>query len=366
MSIIKCAVIGVGHLGRIHARLIRELDGVELVGVADPDREAREQVAQQYHVSHFADYQELIDSIDAAIIATPTRSHFEIAKVLLAHGVHVFLEKPMTHTSAQARHLVSLADSTNRVLQIGHVERFNPAFEHVRQTIRNPKYIEGSRTSNYTFRSTDIGVVHDLMIHDIDLVLSLNRSPITDVRALGISVFGGEEDIAHARLEFANGCVANLSASRTSFVANRSMHIFSQQGFFGLDFASGAVKTVLPSDEVRQGQHGFERMSLAEKQQAREEIFSRYLPLQEFVTEKQNAILQEQYDFVKCIQTGATPRVSAQDGCDAVELCDLILQQIVTHRWDGEATSRTNHSLTMPATDLSVVHPEIDQDRKAA
>lgn len=366
MSQIQCAVIGVGHLGRIHARLIRELEGVELVGVADPDRQAREQVAQQYQVADCDDYRELIDSIDAAIIATPTRSHFEIAKVLLTHGVHVFVEKPMTHTSAQARHLVSLADSSNCLLQIGHVERFNPAFEHVRQTIHDPKYIEGSRTSTYTFRSTDVGVVHDLMIHDIDLVLSLNRSPVTEVRALGISVFGGEEDIAHARLEFANGCVANLSASRTSFVANRSMHVFSRQGFFGLDFATGTVKTVLPSDEVRYGTHGFERMSLAETQQAREEIFSRYLPMQEFIAEKQNAILEEQRDFVKCIQTGAAPRVSAQDGCDAVEICDLILQRIVTHRWDGETTSRVEDSLMMPANEFPVVDPETDDFRKAA
>lgn len=339
MKTFQVAVIGAGHLGRIHSRLAREIDNVELFAIADPSWEAGKQIAQEYQVSYFADYRELINDIDAAIVATPTRTHFEITKTLLDAGIHVLVEKPMTDSSADAQELVEIAEARGLVLQVGHVERFNPVFDQIRTKIKDPKYIQSSRTSTYTFRSTDVGVVHDLMIHDVDLILSMNRSEVVDIRAIGFAVFGGHEDMAQARIEFANGCVANIEASRASHIARREMQIFSEQGWYGLDFATATLSKIEPSQEVRSGTHGFASMNLEQQAEARDAMFTKYLQLTESGVEKQNAILEEQLDFVNSIRTSGTPRVTAADGCEAVTICDQILSQIAAHNWTPEKNS---------------------------
>ena len=211
MNPVKVAVIGCGHLGRIHTKLLCEAPGFEVVGVADPNSAARDQVEQQFDLLTYADYRSLMDRIDAAVVASPTFAHFDAAAELLLNGIHTFVEKPLTSCSAQAQRLLQIADQQKCVLQVGHVERFNPAYQAALEQVGHPRYFESERTSGYTFRSTDIGVVFDLMIHDIDLVLAAVDSPLANVRASGISIFGRHEDIAEARLEFANGAIANLN-----------------------------------------------------------------------------------------------------------------------------------------------------------
>ena len=224
---LRLAVIGTGHLGRIHARLAAEQSSVELIAVADPLENARMTVAESTGSRPVADYRELIGDLDAAIVATPTSTHLQVASELMQAGVHVLVEKPLAPSLGESEQLVQLARKKNLVLQVGHVERFNPALTSVQDKIGDPKFIDAVRTSGYTFRSTDVGVVMDLMIHDIDVILSLVKSPVEKVDALGISVLGDHEDMANARLSFASGCVATLSASRVSYHPQRTMQVYT-------------------------------------------------------------------------------------------------------------------------------------------
>ena len=196
---IRVAVIGAGHLGRIHARLIGQVEGAALAGIAEPSPAAQRMLLENYSCEIVSDYRKLVDQVDAAIIATPTHSHFEIAEDLLQKKIHLLVEKPLTACPYQAKRLVDLAEENGCVLSIGHCEQFNPAIRYAMDLIGQPRFIQSTRASGYTFRSTDIGVVHDLMIHDIDLVNSAFGSEVVDCRACGMTVFGGFEDIAQAR-----------------------------------------------------------------------------------------------------------------------------------------------------------------------
>ncbi len=205
MTPLRVAVIGAGHLGRIHARIAAGLDDIELVAVADPVAACRDAAAAESKTESVADYRELIGEIDAAIVATPTNTHHTVGIELLSSGIPLLIEKPLANHTAAADDLVNLARKQGLVLQVGHVERFNPALAWAASEVHDPKYIEATRTSGYSFRSTDIGVVLDVMIHDLDIVLALAGSTVTNVEALGISVLGGHEDMATARLTFASG-----------------------------------------------------------------------------------------------------------------------------------------------------------------
>jgi predicted dehydrogenase len=229
MTPLRLAVIGAGHLGRIHARIAAGIDEIKLVAVADPVAQCRDAAAAEGKTRAVADYRELIGEIDAAILATPTNTHHTIGVELLSSGIPLFIEKPLTTNAAAADELVNLARKQGLVLQVGHVERFNPALTWVASEVHDPKYIEATRTSGYSFRSTDIGVVLDMMIHDLDIVLAFANSAVKHVQALGISVLGGHEDMATARLTFASGCIAQLTASRVSFQQQRTMNIFTSR-----------------------------------------------------------------------------------------------------------------------------------------
>ena len=229
MNKLKLAVVGAGRLGGFHAQKLSARDDVELLAVVDPIQSSRDRIAAQCRCEALADYSDLLDRLDGAVIAAPTSLHHRIAGDFLKAGVPLLVEKPLCTTLSDADELVSAAKTQNLVLQVGHVERFNPAFHAVASRTQNPKYIEAVRASGFTFRSTDVGVVLDLMIHDIDLVLSLVRSPLRKVDALGTTVVGGHEDVANARLEFECGCVATLSASRVSYEAVRRMHVWSAE-----------------------------------------------------------------------------------------------------------------------------------------
>ena len=335
MSRLRLAVVGVGHLGRIHARLAAKLPEIELVAVVDARREARDAVAAETGARAVAEYRELFGEVDAAIVATPTCSHSAVASDLIRGGVHVLVEKPITATLQEAEELVQLARRRQAVLQVGHVERFNPALVSVADRLAEPKYIEGRRQSGYTFRSTDVGVVMDLMIHDIDVVLSLVKSPVARVDALGVSVLGDHEDMVSARLQFANGAVANLVASRTSFAPARTMQVFTASRFASIDFAARRATVVEPRRDVLDRDFCVADLSEEERARLRERLFEELLVRQEVPAVETNAIEEEQRDFAAAIRTGGSPRVTGADGRDAVAVAESVLQRVRMHAGDG-------------------------------
>jgi predicted dehydrogenase len=341
MSRLRVAVIGVGHLGKIHAKLLAQVEGAELAGVVDPVREAREQVAAELNTTAHADHTELLGRIDAAIVATPTRYHHAVALDLLKHGVHVFVEKPMTLNIGDADELIAAASAAGLVLQVGHVERFNPALLAAAPHVAEPKYIDATRAGAFTCRSTDIGVVLDLMIHDIDVVLSLVEGDVVSVQALGAAVFGPNEDWAQARLTFASGCVANLSASRVAWQPARSMQIVCQDAVAALDFATRKARLMQLGEPVRSGELDVNALSPAEKTHLKDNLFTDYLPLTDLPTSDSNALLQEQREFAAAIRGQAAVRVTGRDGRRALDVAERILAEIAVHNWGGEAGGTT-------------------------
>lgn len=234
-AIIRTAVIGAGYLGRFHAQKYRAAPNCRLIGVADPSAAAREAVAAELGVGAFADHRELIGQVDAVSVVTPTPLHYAIASEFLDAGVHVLVEKPMTATPAEGERLIEAARRAGRVLQVGHLERFNAAVQALQPMLTVPRFIESARLAPFKQRGTDVDVVLDLMIHDIDLILSIVRSPVVSVDAIGSSVFSRETDIANARLRFANGCVANATASRVSLKTERRLRLFQDDAYVSVD-----------------------------------------------------------------------------------------------------------------------------------
>lgn len=251
---LRAAVIGVGYLGRFHAQKYAALPDVELVGVADPNPATAERVAAELGVTAFASHRELFGKVDLVSIASTTESHHAIARDCLAAGLHVLVEKPVTVTVAEADELIALADTGQRILQVGHLERYNPAWLAVRDKIGAPLFFEAHRMAPFKPRGIDVSVVLDLMIHDLDLILPLANSPIKEIRASGVSVLTDGVDIANARLEFANGCVANITASRTSTASLRRMRIFQHNEYLSVDFGERKVSVTRKSDALIEGE----------------------------------------------------------------------------------------------------------------
>jgi len=324
---LRFGVVGAGHLGTIHTRLLRSIDDVELVGVSDPSPQARRRIADEFQVQTWEDHRPLLGRVDAAIVAAPTRDHYWIGMELAEAGVHLLVEKPITASVSEADALIRAARSRNLVLQVGHVERFNPAFTAASH-VRKPRYIEAVRASGYTGRSVDVGVVLDLMIHDIDLVLTLAASELVEVDAIGAAVLGPQEDMAHAHLRFANGCRASLNASRTSYQPQRKMQIYGEQGYAGIDFAAGTAKIIRPSERVQRRQIDVQQLSPDQRRQLQERLFTDLLLTEDLTLEKRNAILDEQHDFVISIRTGQPPQVTGQHGRDALAVAERIVEQI--------------------------------------
>lgn len=336
----RIAVVGAGRLGGFHAKLSAGIESLDLVAVADPSEQNRNAIAEQTGAEAVADYRSLIGKIDAAVVATPTVLHFDIVKELLDAGVHVLCEKPLTPTVGEASELVAAADAAGVVLQVGHVERFNPALAVAASRLRDPRLLRCTRTSGYTFRSTDVGAVLDLMIHDIDLVLSLVRSPVVAVQAMGLSVLGDHEDMVTAQLNFENGCVAQLNASRVSFQLERTMQAYTSRGYVGVDFNTRQTTVVEPREDVLR--RGFHVDALSADQQAhlRDNLFEELLVKSTEEVPPVNALEEELKDFAQAIITGGAPRVTGADGRDAVGVAEQILLKVEEHRWDGTAEGR--------------------------
>jgi predicted dehydrogenase len=353
---VRVAVVGVGHLGRIHARILAGMPGVTLTGVVDPLEANRQEVAAAHQTSAFTDHRELVGKIDAAVIATPTCSHCQVARDLLAAEIHLLVEKPLAPCTTQASELVERARRGGQVLQVGHVERFNPAFAAARPYVREPKYIEAVRRGGFSFRSTDIGVVLDLMIHDIDLVLSLVESPLRRVDALGIALFGRHEDIVNARLSFENGCVATLSASRASHSAARTMHVWSKQGFTAIDLAARTVSLVRPSAALVRGELDVERLTADENADLKSSLLAEHLPCESLAVESSDPLTSELVDFIASVRGGRAPRVTGQAGLDAIAIAERILLQVQTHAWEGTPTGPVGPRITSTPQTLRGPH----------
>lgn len=338
MTRLRMAVIGVGHLGKEHARILAGLPEVELVGVADVNLEQAQAVAKRLGTQAFGDYWPLLNLVDAATIVVPTSRHEPVAADFLRRGLPVLVEKPLAPSLREAEKILQLAETNGTFLQVGHIERFNPAFEEIQRRRLQPRFIRAERLGPFTGRSYDIGVVLDLMVHDLDLLLTLVDAPVASVEALGASVFGAHEDIANARLHFANGCVAEVTASRAHPTAYRQMHLWGAEGYAGLDFAQRRVTLVQPSAELRA--HGLDpgKLDAASRAQLKDELFGRHLETLTIDGKAQDQLTCELKEFVSCIKTGDSPRVNGTAGRDAVALAERILTSLRNHTWTGHVS----------------------------
>jgi predicted dehydrogenase len=333
--------------------LAQQVDGVEVVGVVDPLPEARRLAEADCKAPVLADYHDLLGKIDAAVVATPTRFHHAVSVALLEHGIHLLVEKPLATTVAEADEMLAAARRSSAIVQVGHIERFNPAWNQpeVLPLVRDPKYIEAARCSGYTFRSTDIGVVLDLMIHDLDLALHFANSPVRNVQALGISVLGDNEDVAQARLEFENGCVANLSASRVSYKPLRQMQVWSERGCVTLDMATRTAAAIRPVSELSQREFDLDDVGPEARAHLKDHLFEDLLPLERHEAEEKNALLEELNDFAASIREHREPRVTGQQGRNVLAVAERILQAMHEHRWDGNRDGRMGPH-AMPAAPI--------------
>lgn len=366
MSRIGTIVVGAGHLGRIHTRLAKGLAEFDLLGVVDPIPETRQRIHDEFGVATFASLAELPVRPEAAIVAAPSPLHHRIGLQLLERGIHVLMEKPIAVDSRQARELVDVARRQDRVLQVGHVERFNPAFRALQSRLSRAKFVRTRRLSEYTFRSTDVGVVLDLMIHDIDLVLTLVDAPVTKVDAVGVSIMGEYEDLAHVRLEFENGSVAELEASRCSFVKERSLMAFSDRGFASADFTTRNVRSIVPDPELLSRAVPFLQLGATQRDEVRRDLFSKWLPVHDEIAPETNAILDEQRDFARAIRTDHRPLVDGVAGAAALEVAERILDAIGRHAWHGTGhPSRGPLAMPLPRL-LGMPHPALSSDEHPA
>jgi predicted dehydrogenase len=327
---VKIGVIGVGHLGRFHAKLYKEVASAELVGVYDSDQERAKQIASEFSVKNFNSVEELLNSVDGVSIVTSTRFHYETAKTAIEHGCHIFVEKPVTATVEQAKELVRLAEEKNLIFQVGHIERFNPALMALEGIAINPVFIEVHRLAGFTPRGADVAVVLDLMIHDIDLVLSFVKHPIEKLSASGAAVISDTEDIANCRIEFANGSVANLTASRISAKKMRKMRIFQKNAYFSIDFGEGETEVFHTSELKLNGAVADKTaLSLGNIDAASKATEIHYTKLSR---PEVNALKLECEQFADSIRRDKQPVVSGIDGLKALEVANMILEEMSGHR----------------------------------
>ena len=298
----RVGVVGVGHIGKNHARLYAELETAQFTAIYDTDRAVAQQCSAEFGATAAASLEEFVELVDAASIATPTSTHFEIGRELLTRGKHLLVEKPIADNTAHASELAELAASRGLVLQVGHVERFNPVLGALEKRLTNPRFIEAHRLSPYPNRSTDIGVVLDLMIHDLEIILHLVRAPVQTIDAVGVPVLSRGEDIANARLRFENGCVANITSSRISPERMRKIRVFQENAYLSLDY---------------QNQTGEMYRRTAEG-----------LTKEEVEIEREEPLKRQLASFIECATTGRAPKVSGFQAAAALELAVEITKRI--------------------------------------
>jgi predicted dehydrogenase len=308
---IRVGVVGVGYVGQHHARIYSEMTGVELVGVVDIDETRLQELGARYRIQTCRDYRELMGRVDAVSVAVPTLVHYSIAKEFLERGVDVLVEKPIAQSLAQADELVGIARADGRIFQVGHIERFNGAVKALETVVRSPGFIECHRLGPFAHRNTDVDVVLDLMIHDIDIVLNLIKSPVVAVTAVGVPVISDQVDIANARLQFESGCVANLTASRVSVERVRRVRIFQRDTFISLDYSQQEIAV-------------YHRIPAADSSaETPPTIVKEEIPI-----DKAEPLRVELESFIECVQTRRRPLVSGEDGRDALKVASQIMEKL--------------------------------------
>ena len=316
MKKIRIGVVGVGHLGKFHAEKYAGMTDVELVGVADTDKARADKIARRFGAQSCHSHAELLDSVDAVSIAAPTPAHFHVGRDFLRHGAHLFIEKPIATTADEAMELIEMAAAKGLIIQVGHIERFNPVIVGLKKIKDNPFLFEAKRFSPFKERAANVSVILDLMIHDIDIALSLADSPTKKIHASGASAVTDHIDIAYARIEFKNGLVANLAASRIAEKECRKMKIFQKNGYISIDFASREMAVFRPAscDAALQTEHS--------------ETIIPGMDMEQFSFKQGDALKEELKSFVDAISLDKTPEVTGQMGLNALEIALNITKQI--------------------------------------
>lgn len=319
---LKIGVLGAGHLGKIHIKCIKEIAAYELVGFYDADPEAAKKVSEEFGVKAFNEIEELIEAVDVVDIVTPTLSHFDCAVKSIKKSRHIFIEKPITKTVDEAKQLITLAEEANVQVQVGHVERYNPAFTATRSFIKHPMFIETHRLAQFNPRGTDVSVILDLMIHDLDIVLSIVKSNVRRISASGVAVVSDTPDICNARIEFDNGCVANLTASRISLKNMRKTRIFQKDAYLSIDFLEKESEVVRMSTVEGEADPLSMTIDLGEGKGEKEIYFEKPTVL------PNNAIKDELAAFAAAIESGSSPEVTIHDGYHALDIAHKILEKL--------------------------------------
>lgn len=332
MKTLRTAVIGAGKMGAIHAKVYQQLDEATLVAVADKDLERAEALAERYDCAATDDPASLIGKVDAVTIAAPTVAHLELAELFITHGVPVLIEKPLAASAEQGRRIVELSETHGVIVAVGHSERCNPVVQAMKRLNIEPMFIEANRVSPYPFRSMDIGVVLDVMIHDIDIILSLANSPLVRVEAVGVNVIADHEDICNTRLIFENGCIANITASRLALKTERRVRVFSRQAYLSLDYfrKEGVVIKTDPNVDVVKW--------IRQRQEKQDFDFTQVnwpelLHIEKLEITDAEPLKVEQQSFLNAIGNGGRPEVTAQDGLAALECAEQILACVREHTW---------------------------------
>ncbi|HPK08721.1 MAG TPA: Gfo/Idh/MocA family oxidoreductase [Saprospiraceae bacterium] len=310
---IKIGLVGLGHLGKIHLKCLKNTE-FEIVGISDLDVVNGKKIAQENEVQFFESYEELLSLVDAIDIVTPTNTHASLASEAIAAGKHVFIEKPITNNTHEALSLCINAESKGLKIQVGHVERYNPAFLATQDRFANPKFIEGHRLAIYNPRGTDVSVVLDLMIHDLDLVLSLVRSPVAEVHSNAVSILSNTPDICNARITFENGCVANLTASRMSMKNMRKLRVFSEDSYVSIDFLEKESQ-IIKMENAADGEEGL----IIDSPKGKKKLL-----LESPKVTQNNAIVEELSDFYESIINDKPTKVSGRNGYEALRLAEQI------------------------------------------
>jgi len=327
----RVGVVGVGHLGRHHVRLLAEHPEAELTAIAELNPQNREKAAADHQVAGFEDYRQLIGKVDAVSVVVPTQAHLEVSKFFLQNGVDVLVEKPIAPSVAEGEEIVAAAREHGRILQVGHVERFNRALSAIREHQIVPRYIESNRLAPFSFRSVDIGVVLDLMIHDLDLVLALVDSPIQSVQAFGGAVFTPAEDMASAILRFENGAVANLTASRVALKPLRRMRMFCRDSYASLDFQAGTGTLIRKNPGW-----DFQNLDPVDPTQIEDlwkYVFQGLFSVEELKMDEGNPLQDELTAFLACVRDRTEPVVSGEAGCAAVRVAERVQAAIGDNPW---------------------------------
>jgi predicted dehydrogenase len=321
-------VIGCGRMGRLHARVLSQMPRVKLVGVVDANAQSAEETAKQYNCEPFTDPKQLLSRVKAVTIAVPTQFHVASAEPFLRAGIACLIEKPLAKDVAECRQIVELAKSGNALVQVGHIERFNPAVRALFKLDIKPTFIEVVRVSPMTFRSIDVGVVLDMMIHDLDIVLKLANSPVARVEAVGGSVIGTVEDVCNARITFESGCVANVTASRLAAGTDRRLRVFGDGGFASIDYAKKQGAVVRRGDRLAFVREAVAKVRAGESVDLSGLKYEDLLKVEPLTIDDQDQLRAEQESFIDAVTTRSRPQVTAEDGAAAVELATRIVQAI--------------------------------------